>query len=213
MISGEQRQLINGPAGALELVFSAPATPATALAVVCHPHPLQGGTMDNKVATTLFRLYRDAGLAVVRFNFRGVGRSEGQHDHARGECDDLSAVIAWAEARWGRLPLHLAGFSFGSYVAAAVASARQRAGDGPVALVLVAPPVHHYGFETLTLPARSVVAYGDADEVVPVADMRDWAAARLAPDQVLVFAGVGHFFHGRLVPLREALRTAVFGAR
>lgn len=212
MIGGEQRQLIDGPAGTLELVFSEPATPATALAVVCHPHPLQGGTMDNKVATTLFRLYRDAGLVVIRFNFRGVGRSEGQHDHARGECDDLVAVIAWAQARWGRLPLHLAGFSFGSYIAAAVASAQTSASDGPAALVLVAPPVHHYGFETLALPAQTVVAYGDADEVVPVAAMRGWAESRLSPAQVLVFEGVGHFFHGRLGPLRDGLKTALFGA-
>lgn len=198
----ERALVIAGPAGAIELRVQVPTDcRAGAVAVVCHPHPLFGGSMDNKVVATLCRAYRARGLAVVRFNFRGVGSSEGRFDQGQGEQDDLRAVLAWARDALQASAVCLAGFSFGSAVAAAV-------GLAPMALrlrelVLVAPPVTRYAMPPGPLPASVRVIYGDADEVVEPAAIADWLAKARGEAEVKVLAGASHFFHGRLTELKD----------
>lgn len=194
---------IPGPAGLLEARWAAREGATSEAAIVCHPHPLHGGTMNNKVVSTLARTFRDAGLSVLVFNFRGTGASEGVHDHGRGEVDDLLAVMAWLQAQ-GVSRLHLAGFSFGSWVCAAAAS-RLPAGLTLVQLVLVAPPVHYEGFAALHPPPGTLVLMGDQDEVVDPEAMRSWAESRHPACLLTVFSGAGHFFHGRLTDLRAEL--------
>lgn len=202
----ELRLELPGPAGTLEAVWW-PQTAAPAVAaVVCHPHPLHGGTMDNKVVTTLARACRDAGWPVLRFNFRGVGGSQGQHDNGRGEVDDLLAALDWLQVQ-GVRAVWLGGFSFGAWVCAA-AQARWPAGLALRQLVLVAPPVHYDGFAAVRLPAGSRVLLGDADEVVDPAAMAAWARAQ-AGVQLVVFSGVSHFFHGQLTVLKADVQAAL----
>lgn len=195
--------MIPGPAGLLEARWSAREGRVAEAAVVCHPHPLHGGTMNNKVVSTLARTFRDAGLPVLVFNFRGTGASEGVHDHGRGEVDDLLAVLAWLQGQ-GVARIRLAGFSFGSWVCA-VAAGRLPAGLGLAQLVLVAPPVHYEGFVVLQPPPGTLVLMGDQDEVVDPEAMRAWAESRHPPCLLTVFSGAGHFFHGRLTDLRAEL--------
>lgn len=190
-----EKRLIAGPAGDLECALDAPAGQPLGLAVVAHPHPLHGGTLDNKVVQTLARAFVQRGWRVVRFNFRGVGRSQGAWDAGRGEIDDMMAVIThW---RQGGEPLALAGFSFGAYVAS---HAAQRLGDDVAHLVLVGPATGN--FEVAPVPAHAVVIHGEHDDVVPLQSTLDWARPQSLP--VVVVPGVGHFFHGQL-PLLKAL--------
>jgi alpha/beta superfamily hydrolase len=208
--AGEHRLTLPGPAGQIEAVLTMPeaVTLLGAFAVVCHPHPLHGGAMENKVVATLVRLYRDHGLPALRFNFRGVGASAGHHDHAIGEVDDLAAVLRWGQASLGADTLLLAGFSFGSYIAAAGVARAQALGLRLEHLVLVAPPVHHYPFAALPLPAATVVVQGDADEVVPPAEVFAWVEGLSPPPRLIRFAACGHFFHGRLAELKAELAAA-----
>ncbi len=195
---------VQGLAGRLETRLTLPSTPKVGqVAVVCHPHPLFGGTMDNKVITTLIRAFKDANIPVVSFNFRGVGASEGVHDHANGEVDDVLAVIEWSLAQTQATELYLAGFSFGSYVAA---SAVSRLSPLPVhlrQLFLIAPPVHHYPMAGLSFPVNTLIVQGDADEVVPADDVFAWAAQQHL--HLVRFEGCSHFFHGRLPELRQSI--------
>ena len=174
------------------------------IAIVCHPHPQFGGTMDNKVVTTLIRAARDAGAAALRFNFRGVGESQGAYSDGIGEVEDLIAVHRWLSKKYPNTPLWLAGFSFGSFVAARGAEVLAANGEAPAALFLVAPPVHHYGFETIeNVGCPVTVVQGEDDEVVPADKVFRWAeSTALAPD-LIRFPDSGHFFHGQLVNLRE----------
>jgi alpha/beta superfamily hydrolase len=198
---------IAGPAGALQALFEEPPEdparpgPRVGFGVVCHPHPLYGGTMTNKVVHTLARTLQEQGLPTVRFNFRGVGQSQGAYDEGRGETDDALAVIAWGRARWPQAPLTLAGFSFGSMVALRAAPAAQ-----PARLITVAPPVQRAEFGAIEQPPCPwLIIQGEADEVV---DYRAVAAfaARFSPAPVLrLLPGVDHFFNGRLPELREAV--------
>lgn len=202
MNSHTQRQLLAGPAGALAVAIDDPAaTPPRGVAVICHPHPQHGGTMDNKVAQTLARAFVQLGYRAVRFNFRGVGGSEGLWDHGHGEVDDALAVIA--ALRDPALPLALAGFSFGAYVTSQ-AAARLPEGQGAERLVLVGPAT--VNFKVATVPANTLVIHGEADEVVPLSATLDWARPQTLP--VVVVPGVGHFFHGQL----SLLKTLVVGA-
>jgi alpha/beta superfamily hydrolase len=205
------RALIAGAAGKIEVASAVPESPR-AIAVIAHPHPLFGGTMDNKVITTLAKAFVDTGAATFRFNFRGVGATEGVHDEGRGETEDMLAVIEHARRTLGELPLQLAGFSFGGAVAV-------RASDRVefTQLVLVAP-----GFRRITghgmgaapdpadpnlgAPGRhttrnTVVVHGDLDETVPLSDSLAWAGAREIA--VAVVPGGEHFFHRKLHVLRE----------
>lgn len=199
----EQSLMIDGPAGPLALRVQVPAEHRTGwVAVVCHPHPLFGGSMDNKVVATLCRAYRDLGLAVVRFNFRGVGASAGVFDHGQGEQEDLRAVLAWVGDALAARDVCLAGFSFGSYVASAVWLAPP---DGFCLreLVLVAPPVTRYALPAGPLPASVRILYGDTDEVVEPAAIADWVRQAQGDAAVKVLVGAGHFFHGRLNELKD----------
>ncbi|NIB41872.1 alpha/beta fold hydrolase [Pseudomaricurvus alkylphenolicus] len=204
----ESRMLLSGPAGHLEAVAAAPAPGGTLVAsgfvaVVCHPHPLHGGTMDNKVVTTLARTYRDLGIPVVRFNFRGVGRSEGQFDDTVGEVQDLLAVVDWARACYPGRHLLLAGFSFGSSVAAQ--ASHKLAGDLHH-LVLVAPPVERYSYDVEgSFPCPVAVIMGEQDELVDVAGVFHWAQNLKRPAVVLRYPEATHFFHGVLVTVKQDL--------
>ena len=196
MNSRTLRASIAGPAGAIECAIDEPAQAPRAVAVVCHPHPQQGGTLDNKVAQTLARAFVLLGCRAVRFNFRGVGASEGDWDEGRGEVDDALAVIA--AHRDEGLPLVLGGFSFGAYV---TAEAARRLPDGAkaVQLVLVGPSTQKQ--QVPAVPEGTVVIHGEADDVVPLSATLDWARPQALP--VTVIPGAGHFFHGQLVLLRN----------
>ncbi len=196
---------IDGPAGRLETLIEEPAPgepPPRLAAVVCHPHPLFGGTLHNKVVHTLARSLRAGGAATLRFNFRGVGASEGSHDGGAGERADALAAVAWARDRWPGAPLVLAGFSFGAAVAIRAAAAAQ-----PDWLISVAPAVDRVSLEGTPLHAGAwLIVQGDADEVVAPASVVNWAAREAPQARLRVLAGVGHFFHGRLHELRDCIQ-------
>ena len=199
--------LIPGPAGELEILTacSPPEIAVTATAVLCHPHPLHGGSMQNKVVHTLARAFGELGMATLRFNFRGVGGSSGVFDHGNGETDDVLAAIHWVRARRPQDQIWLAGFSFGAYVALR-ASARTDVSQ----LVLVAPPVNLYDFDALSLPACPLlVIQGGADEVVPAEQVQRWVGSLSAAAQFVHVDGVSHFFHQRLTDLRTALTQSL----
>lgn len=159
--------------------------------------------MGNKVVTTLARTWRDAGIATLRFNFRGTGASAGVHDHGMGEADDLLAVLVWLQQQ-GVTELDLAGFSFGSWVAASTVP-RLPPALSLRRLVLVAPPVQYEGYGAVQPPAGTLVFQGDEDDVVDAAAVQAWVASRQPVPELISFAGAGHFFHGRLTELKEAL--------
>jgi uncharacterized protein len=206
-----QRQALglSGPAGNIEAVMEyATETPAF-IAVVCHPHPLFGGTMDNKVVTSLCRTVRDAEGVALRFNFRGVGATQGAHGGGFTETEDLLAVVSWLRQRWPELPLWLAGFSFGSFVAFRGAAALAASGTPARHLLLVAPPVHNNDFDAVAAPGCGVtVVVGEDDEVVPVDEMLDWVAASPLEPDLVRFPGTGHFFHGQLPALAAVARQS-----
>jgi len=193
-----ERLIVAGPAGDIEVVVDAPAaTPLRGLALVCHPHPLQGGTLDNKVVHTLAKTFHAMGYVAIRFNFRGVGGSAGSFDEGIGETEDALAVLRHARSRFGEaLPVALAGFSFGSFVQTRVASQVK-----PEGLVLVGPAVNRFQVEHV--PPETIVVHGEADDVVPLADVFAWARPQELP--VVVFPGCGHFFHGRLLQLARVV--------
>jgi alpha/beta superfamily hydrolase len=197
-----------GPAGALEVSTDIPGTghARQGTAVICHPHPLEGGTMHNKVVTMLERALRESGLATVRFNFRGVGASEGEFDEGRGEGEDLAAVSQWVRRVHPDDALWLAGFSFGSYVALASAARLDAA-----ALITVAPPVgRSYSFDNIELPKCPwLLIQGEADEIVDAQAVFDWVDTLERPPSVVRMPETSHFFHRRLLDLRGAIKNAV----
>jgi alpha/beta superfamily hydrolase len=195
--STTRRALIDGPAGPLEVVANVPEQPPKGLALVAHPLPTHGGTLDNKVVQTLAKTFFALGYASVRLNFRGVGQSAGAFDEGLGETEDAMAALAWAQRELGAsLPLVLAGFSFGTFVQTRVA---QRV--TPQRMVLVGPAVKR--FEVGNVPADTIVIHGEEDEVVPLADVFAWARPQELP--VVVFPGCTHFFHGRLPQLQRVI--------
>ncbi|MEP7330357.1 MAG: alpha/beta hydrolase, partial [Betaproteobacteria bacterium] len=192
-----ERDTIVGPAGPLEIVRNIPEGVPVGIALVAHPHPLQGGTLDNKVVQTLARTFFALGYVAIRFNFRGVGASAGTFDDGIGETLDALAALADARQRFGAdLPIVLAGFSFGSFVQTRVARtvAAQR-------IVLVGPAVGRFAVETV--PADTIVIHGEQDDVVHLADVFAWARPQELP--IIVFPGCGHFFHGRLTQLQRVI--------
>lgn len=203
---------IEGPAGDLEAKVAdgspdGALTDQSRVCVVCHPHPEHGGTMSNKVVTTLVRSYRELGVATVRFNFRGVGKSQGRFDRAVGEVDDLLAVVAWLRTQKPDSSLLLAGFSFGSAVAAA---ASHRSDWRPGHLTLVAPPVERYRFDDQgRFPCPVCVIQGGADEVVVPEGVFDWFGRLQSPAELLRYPEAGHFFHGGLTQLKQDLQAQV----
>lgn len=196
-----------GPVGALE-VFAEPPEPDTrrpAVAIVCHPLPTHGGTLRNKVVHMTARALRELGLYTVRFNFRGVGDSEGEFGDGFGETDDLLAVADWVSKVLPGCELWLAGFSFGSYVAARAAQKldiRQ--------LISIAPPVHHYDFAALERPDCAwLIIQGDEDDVVPPDAVYKWAEEIEPEPQLVKMEETDHFFHRRLMDLRGVIKNGV----
>jgi len=196
---------IAGPAGALEtrLEFPASEMPPTVFGVACHPHPLYGGTMDNKVTHVLARAMVECGAPTFRFNFRGAGASAGAFDNGRGEADDLAAVVAEGRRRFPGAALWLGGFSFGAFVAL-----RGAVTLAPVKLVAVAPPVARFELGEVAHPDCDwMLVQGDADDVVPPDAVLSWAE-RQPPSstgrrpRLHVLHGAGHFFHGKLHELK-----------
>jgi alpha/beta superfamily hydrolase len=176
-----------------------------AFAIVCHPHPLYGGTLDNKVVYTLARAFLACGAAVVRFNFRGVGVSAGHYDEGRGETADALAAIAYGRARWPGTVLWLAGFSFGAAVAVRAAATAE-----PTRLVLVAPGVTRVALDGVPSPRCPwLLVQGDADEVIEPASVLSWAQRQDRAPVLRSFPGTGHFFHGRLPELRAAVEAFI----
>jgi alpha/beta superfamily hydrolase len=198
MSSKPERVSVPGPAGALECVLDTPdgASAPRGVAVICHPNPQFGGTLDNKVVQTLVRAFLQLGYRTVRLNFRGVGASEGAWDNGRGEVDDALAVIG--AQRDASLPLVLAGFSFGAYVVSE-AAARLPEGARAERLVLIGPSTQKQAMPAV--PDDTLVVHGEADEVVPLSSTLDWARPQALP--VVVIPGAGHFFHGQLTLLKN----------
>jgi len=193
---------IAGPAGAIEMLSDEPGEGVVlhGTAVIAHPHPLFSGTMENKVVQTLARAFVQNGWRSLRFNFRGVGATEGAHDDGRGEADDMMHIVGH-EAPEG--PVAVAGFSFGSFVAATVA-ARLWAERPPEKIVLVGTAAARFSVPVLPPEAheRTLVVHGEQDDTVPLSAVMDWARPQQLP--VTVVPGGGHFFHGQL-PLLKSL--------
>ena len=202
---------VRGPAGGLEAA-SSPADgkadgTSRGIAVICHPHPLHGGTMHNKVVTIIERALRELGLDTLRFNFRGIGQSEGAFDDGVGESEDLAAAVAWARKVRPGVALWLAGFSFGSYVV--LRNAKRLDAD---ALITVAPPVGRWDFDAIELPdCPWLVVQGEEDEVVDPQLVFDWVENLAVAPQLVRMPETSHFFHRRLMDLRGAIKNAMRG--
>jgi alpha/beta superfamily hydrolase len=205
MSSAAERLTIHGQAGALEAIVEETAVAGSSYAIVCHPHPLFGGTMDNKVVTTVARALHETGMPTVRFNFRGVGGSAGAYDQGLGETADADAVAAWGALRWPGRDFVVAGFSFGAYVALRLAQQRV-----PRHLITVAPALELFDASGMAVPRCPwLVVQGDADEVVDPAAVINWVNSLDPKPRLVVLPGVGHFFHGRLRELRDAVVDAI----
>lgn len=204
LIRNETQITIKGPVGQLEMIVHQHAKKAP-WGIVCHPHPVHGGTMHNKVVTTLVKTFQDLGLNTIRFNFRGVGKSTGKFNKGVGELDDLIAVINWVQQSQKEYDIWLGGFSFGAFIAIKAAT------KIPLTkLVTVAPPVSY--FANKKIPAITcpwVLVQGDKDEVVPAQKVYKWAAKREPKPTILRFPEAGHFFHGQLVAMRTQLLAAL----
>jgi len=189
-----QTTTVEGPVGAIDIAINDPGSSRRGLALIAHPHPLQGGTRDNKVVSTLAKAFFTLGYVVVRPNFRGVGATEGTHDKGVGETEDLLAVVEHMRRRHGDLPVLLAGFSFGSFVQTRVAKrlAIER-------MALIAPAVNRFDAEPV--PEDTLVVHGDQDDVVPLEAVLNWARPQGLP--IVVVPGGEHFFHGRLAQLQR----------
>lgn len=189
---------IKGPAGAIETVIEEPSLPACGLALIAHPHPLKGGSLDNKVAWTLARAALACGLIAVRPNFRGVGDSAGEFDHGIGETDDLLTLATAITAHYGKLPWTLMGFSFGAYVQHRVAQEL-----AATRLIMVGPAVSMYSFEATHIPTS--ILHGTEDEVIPFQAAREYADTHAIP--LIAIEGAGHFFHGKLRELQSQVEA------
>lgn len=205
-ITGENKLFINGPVGQLEVLTYQPTVISKPIiAVICHPHPLFGGTMHNKVVYTIARAFKDMGILTVRFNFRGVGLSAGSYDAGLGETEDLIAILKWLQIIHPDHAIWLAGFSFGSYVAARATK------QWPIEqLISVGPPVQNFNFKELPpFNCPWLVIQGDADEVVLPDAVFSWLDSLSEPPRLIRMQGASHFFHGRLIELREEIINAL----
>jgi alpha/beta superfamily hydrolase len=200
---------LSGPAGKLEIITDVAerAEARRGVAVICHPNPVQGGTMHNKVVTMVERSLRESGLDTVRFNFRGTGESAGSYDNGIGESDDLAAVVAWVRKVRPGDAVWLAGFSFGSYV-----TLRNAVALKADALISIAPPAGRWSFETIAIPTCPwLVVMGEEDEVVDPQTVFDWIDSLEQPPKLVRMPETGHFFHRRLMDLRGAIKHDVLG--
>ncbi|HVK55858.1 MAG TPA: alpha/beta fold hydrolase [Burkholderiales bacterium] len=203
----QERLTLTGAAGKLETLVNDPGQSRRGIAVIAHPHPLFGGTLENKVVQTLAKAFVELGYVAVRPNFRGVGQSEGAHDEGRGEVEDLVHVVEWTRAEYGDLPLILAGFSFGGFVQLRVSRRVPHR-----KLVLIAPAVGRLDpaignfHDDGDVPPGTLIVHGDEDDVVPLQSVIDWAKPRQLP--IILLPGAGHFFHGRLSQLKDVVQQA-----
>ncbi|WP_251358035.1 alpha/beta hydrolase [Kangiella sp. TOML190] len=202
----KSHSLIAGDAGQLEVTWDLPEQDSEQyLAVCCHPHPVHGGAMTNKVIYTISRTLAALGMPSLRFNFRGVGHSEGAYDEGRGEQQDLLKAIEYANNEYPNRKLWLAGFSFGSWIAALQAHKQNCA-----QLISIAPPVNRFSFDDFVHPnCPWLVVMGDADEVVEPQAVFDWVDELEPQPELIKMSAAGHFFHSRLVDLREELEAAL----
>ena len=197
---------IPGPLGNLEGLLALPKqNKIQKIGVICHPHPLHGGTMHNKVVTTVSRVFSELGIVNARFNFRGVGKSAGHYGDTIGEAEDLTAVIKWLLNSYPQHSIWLAGFSFGSYISAYIAA------QYPVELLVsIAPPVNHFDFTSLKkIKCPWIVVQGDTDEIVPSQEVYAWIDSVKHPIQLIRMPTTGHFFHGHLTELRHQLTSSL----
>lgn len=193
------RLRIPGPSGHIETVINDPAGVRNGIVLIAHPHPLHGGSLDNKVTATIAKALVANGHVCVRPNFRGVGNSQGEYAHGEGEAEDMLAVWRFVSDKFNGLPLLLAGFSFGAYVQAKIAPQLPARG-----ILLVAPAINLFSFDALAAPAR--VIHGERDELVPVDAVKTWTTAHAIPLHVV--AGAGHYFHRHLPQLNSAVVQA-----
>jgi alpha/beta superfamily hydrolase len=197
--------LLPGPAGKLQALLEYPAQAAAhaPIAVICHPHPPDGGSMTNKVVSTLAKAFVDSGCIALRFNFRGVGQSDGKYDSGPGELDDCLAVLDWVRIAAPNRAIALAGFSFGAWVALKAAE-RQTSR----LMVSIAPPVGFRDFTEVRPPRCPWLAVqGEADEIVDAERVRLWLQAQAPTPEIVMMPDTGHFFHGKLLPLREHVKA------
>ncbi len=204
----ERAVSLQGPAGELEAIARLPAADPIAVAVICHPHPGHHGTMNNKVVTTLSRAFADYGAVAVRFNFRGVGHSEGQYDGGAGELEDAAAAADWSMTAWPGVKLLLAGYSFGGAVAIRLAAQRN-----PGTLVTVAPAVDRVPADQARPPCDWLIIQGDHDETVSTEKVLTWARAFQPEPSIAVMREADHFYHGRLTELREIVQRYLSAER
>ncbi|OIP10599.1 MAG: alpha/beta hydrolase [Betaproteobacteria bacterium CG2_30_68_42] len=203
------RVLIEGAAGPIETLIEVPEQPR-GIALVCHPHPLFGGTLENKIAQTLAKTLRSLGHVVLRPNFRGVGASAGTHDEGEGETEDMLALVDYARGRWGESPLVLAGYSFGAWVQTRVAKRLAEHGKPARRLVLVGTAAGFVSgarsYPAEAVPPDTIVIHGEKDTTVPLANVLDWARGIGLP--VTVVPDADHFFHRRLHVIRAIIENA-----
>jgi uncharacterized protein len=201
-IPAEHKFLVKGPAGKLETIVLVPSTPPRGIAIIAHPHPLHQGNMDNKVVYILSKALIESGYITAKFNFRGVGASEGKHADGIGETEDVLAVTQFVRQHFDEpsgLPLLLAGFSFGGAIQAIVAQRLH-----PRTLVLIAPSVARLNAPPVVNYINNIlIVHGDQDDVVPLQSVLDWATPQEIP--VVVIPGATHFFHGKLPALKKAI--------
>lgn len=204
---GEHSFSFMGKAGEMEAKITVPENPRHRyIAFLGHPHSLQGGTMNNKVVTTLARTFKDLGIVNIRFNFRGVGTSAGVYDAGIGEAEDMLALVESCEQSFPPFESIFAGFSFGSYVAYRAAAQHDHR-----LLISIAPPFHHYDYrEFAPISAPWIVVQGEDDEVVPYQVVSEFIADNSSPPiELITFPETGHFFHGKLIPLKTQLLTSI----
>ncbi len=199
MNSQTRRFSIPGNAGAIECALDLPDSAPRGLALVAHPHPLYGGTMDNKVAQTLARAFVALGYAAVRMNFRGVGKSEGVHDNGLGETDDMETLLTHMQQQYPNLPLALCGFSFGTFVQAQLQQRLIKQGRAAERLVLVGSAAGKWAMPTV--PSNTILIHGEQDDTIPLSDVLNWARPQDLP--VIVIPGADHFFHRKLQHIKN----------
>ena len=200
--------MIPGNTGILEAIISPPEMEVSpVIAIICHPHPLYGGTMNNKVISTLARTFCELGIWSIRFNFRGVGHSQGHYDQGIGEIDDLISMMHWAKTQFPDHDIWLSGFSFGAYIA--IKGATQQAFKDKIKqLITIAPAVNHFEFsDNQAIHCPWILLMGEKDEIVPALLVKDWIATNRFQLDAAYFPAVSHFFHGHLTTLREQLKT------